>query len=1130
MTKEEGKIWSMKGRVLIALAAAAAWATVSASAEAIPELYGDLEAGGPYQGVATVVPGEWPAMNFDVGGEGIAYHEVYSAPDRDDSSLWERPDDDVNVKDGSVQFIASGEWLRFTVDIRQEGEFSVYYSLAGVVGPNGEKRSEVDIYMVQGEDSCGSGQRWGVFTDPKLNTGGWENFKMFEGSPIVLQSPVPALKKLTLGGDTAGSELTYITVCFAKASQINLATIKIGVLDPRGDPYGPQPVPVPGVILAREFDEGGQGIAYNDVVQGSDAEVDGADYPFGIWERPGELVNVMRGAVGFVWDGEWIRYTVDIDAEGEFTVFYNMAGGKEQDPPSVEMWLTLDGNSCDDEDARQGYLYLESLYTGDWYNYESFRANTTVVLAPPVDADPDEQHNHVTLCWGKASNLNLLSIVIMKPYEFNGATCENESVTCPEGMTCRTERSTHMDWSTGVDSVVTTHSCIQDGESLGPCTLSYSYANSCGLGHCTERGASYSCDCLEGFSLPSDHYGNENCYLAEVCNPGPCGDHGYCTRGFDGNATCSCSQGWSGDFCNFFGLRDPFLRCDLETEGSPPPEGVVCVPLSADNLVEPHVYVMYEDNNCGCFEGGECLDDGTCKCPFGRTGTYCEFADACAELPGTTCEDCVPPIVSPPSGDFLCGKHGVCSVQPALGYGTYYYQMGANFECTCDEHSEQIYRGYGPNGQTCVPKFMGSCAESPDDLCMHGGECIDDFTGNDPSFTCKCPDGWFTDICEHEDICAVAAMRGESMCPEDQDCVPELYCSKGGCMSSYSCTLPGKGDVGPCSTADAPNCANGGKCVDEFRLGYWQSWCECAGDWVGPECETQKCENTYCYNGGECKSAEDEVGPYSYCECPPEFPSSVWGFNCNTSPCETDCGYHGTCTYMEAENAYSCVCDEGWFTSEGGYSDCSVSECEAVHGVGWCGPYGQCIKDAGSGEFVCECTAGYSGETCDVFDYCEPNPCANGGKCYRTAGFEPTPFMCSCAQGWGGDLCDQRWDQNGCDPDCRGMCLQDSNGTYSCQCTGVYVGPNCTQPIGCGGDPCQNGGTCLVGGICSCPLGYEGFSCEIVVGPLCDHGICFNGGDCDEKSDKCICAGDWQGRYCNTEPDHVPVIQGGPVR
>ena len=84
---------------------------------------------GPYNGVATAIPGRLETENYDVGGPGKAYM------DKDDvNKEMEYRDDAVDIVkagDGyAIGYTQEGEWLEYTVNVAEAGEYGVSASYA----------------------------------------------------------------------------------------------------------------------------------------------------------------------------------------------------------------------------------------------------------------------------------------------------------------------------------------------------------------------------------------------------------------------------------------------------------------------------------------------------------------------------------------------------------------------------------------------------------------------------------------------------------------------------------------------------------------------------------------------------------------------------------------------------------------------------------------------------------------------------------------------------------------------------------------------------------------------------------------------------------------------------------------
>ncbi|MEL6615199.1 MAG: glycosyl hydrolase, partial [Bacteroidota bacterium] len=94
-----------------------------------------LPRGTPFGGSAVVVPGIIEAENYDVGGEGIAYHDA--EPQNIGQAY--RPDEGVDIEGAStngfdVYWITAGEWLEYTIEASATGAFTITPYMTSVPG------------------------------------------------------------------------------------------------------------------------------------------------------------------------------------------------------------------------------------------------------------------------------------------------------------------------------------------------------------------------------------------------------------------------------------------------------------------------------------------------------------------------------------------------------------------------------------------------------------------------------------------------------------------------------------------------------------------------------------------------------------------------------------------------------------------------------------------------------------------------------------------------------------------------------------------------------------------------------------------------------------------------------------
>lgn len=116
----------------------------------------------PYGGSATPIPGTVEAEDYDVGGEGVTYHDT-DAANRGGSYRNDGVDiSTANEGKYTIGWMDKGEWLEYTVDIASAGEYTLQTRVAAP-GAGGTFHLELD-----GVDITG--------TQKVPATGGWNNY------------------------------------------------------------------------------------------------------------------------------------------------------------------------------------------------------------------------------------------------------------------------------------------------------------------------------------------------------------------------------------------------------------------------------------------------------------------------------------------------------------------------------------------------------------------------------------------------------------------------------------------------------------------------------------------------------------------------------------------------------------------------------------------------------------------------------------------------------------------------------------------------------------------------------------------------------------------------------------------
>ena len=165
---------------------------------------------------------------------------------------------------------------------------------------------------------------------------------------------------------------------------------------PEGPFNGPH---VPSVkIEAEDFDSGGEGAAYHDTTPTNE----GGAY------RPSESVDIEVGGsnfnVGWVRDGEWLTYTIDSTATGDFNLVLRASN---PDTTAKTVRVLLDG------------VYVTDVVvdgTGNWFTFEDFVSTSTIPL--PIG------RSVITLSFDGINRINLdwLNLVAGEPTPTNPGT------------------------------------------------------------------------------------------------------------------------------------------------------------------------------------------------------------------------------------------------------------------------------------------------------------------------------------------------------------------------------------------------------------------------------------------------------------------------------------------------------------------------------------------------------------------------------------------------------------------------------------------------------------------------------------------------------------------------------------
>ncbi|MGM0560076.1 MAG: carbohydrate-binding protein [Pseudomonadota bacterium] len=249
----------------------------------------------PFSGTPVLVDADGAviiANEYDEGGQDIAYND---AEGLQGGTTGGRDGSDVEVtSSGDIGWIESGEWLEYTVDLASAGEYDLGLLLSN---GGGDGRSATVNFYRPGETTPYASS--GPVANPQ--TASWTSF---------VNRPVEGVDL------EAGEQIVRVT--FEGGSQdfrsFSLTPVE---QEPGQSPYGgTAPSFTDGTLTvdATNFDEGGQDIAYND-----DPGLDNPTSNPGFRpERDVEFVGAELD-IGHVEPGEWVEYTIDVPAAGDYS-------------------------------------------------------------------------------------------------------------------------------------------------------------------------------------------------------------------------------------------------------------------------------------------------------------------------------------------------------------------------------------------------------------------------------------------------------------------------------------------------------------------------------------------------------------------------------------------------------------------------------------------------------------------------------------------------------------------------------------------------------------------------------------------------------------------------------------------
>ncbi|MEN6342993.1 MAG: carbohydrate-binding protein, partial [Methanospirillum sp.] len=262
------------------------------------------------------VPGRIQAEDYNLGGEGVAYHDTTPG---NEGGAYRHDDVDIETGNGvtDVGWIRNGEYLTYTVNVTETGDYLVS---ARVASPNSGRYAAFSV----------DGGRPISIRVP--NTGSFDTYvtatlaSTFDMPGVTAtQTPMPTAtgieNQLIPIRLTAGTHV--IEIVFTGDGQ-NLDWFELTPYvppTPTPTPVGPQsykPLSIPGTIQAEDYNLGGEGVAYHDTTPGNEG---------GAYRHDDVDIETGNGItnVGWIRSGEYLTYTANITDAGQYTMSARVA-------------------------------------------------------------------------------------------------------------------------------------------------------------------------------------------------------------------------------------------------------------------------------------------------------------------------------------------------------------------------------------------------------------------------------------------------------------------------------------------------------------------------------------------------------------------------------------------------------------------------------------------------------------------------------------------------------------------------------------------------------------------------------------------------------------------------------------
>lgn len=358
-----------------------------------------------FQGKMAELPGVIEAENFDQGAKDVAYHD---SDTRNSGDKTYRTDakgvDIIKIGEGyGIGYTKAGEWLDYTVNVKETGLYSIDIDIAAEMGglihiaentlnnmdyisdfirvpKTGGADNYEKVHIRMTRPLKAGQQTFTLFIDDgemsidKITFSRLEVNNTMEVTVTAEENTIDIdnSTQITVDATSPNSDIEYVKVYendmflttlteapyqfeyqpTTKGTKIitAIATDANGkesftiaqytmIVKGKRASFGGNTITIPGVIEAENFDEGGENLSFHD-----EDDINKGDSQY---RKDGEGVDLVKGnggtAIGYTAVGEWLEYSVNVTEAGEYSCEATVSSGSSGSGFTLE--LVKDGGS-----------------------------------------------------------------------------------------------------------------------------------------------------------------------------------------------------------------------------------------------------------------------------------------------------------------------------------------------------------------------------------------------------------------------------------------------------------------------------------------------------------------------------------------------------------------------------------------------------------------------------------------------------------------------------------------------------------------------------------------------------------------------------------------------------------------